>query len=92
MIEVGLRAQPGARFERVSVSDSGRLVVHVRAPAIDGRANEAVIAGLARALGLRPRQIALLRGERSREKVVRIDLPTEAELLARLGSNETAEP
>lgn len=84
MIQIALRAQPGARVEAVSLGPDGVLDVKVRAPALDGRANEAVVRALAAALHLRPRQIRLVRGARSRDKLVEIDLADRAELARRL--------
>ena len=54
--------------------EDGTLAVWVRAPAVEGRANEAVCVLLAARLGLRPREVVLVRGERSRQKVVELPL------------------
>lgn len=86
MIEVAVQARPGARIEKVALRPDGGLSVHVRAPALDGRANAAVLAALAAALGLRPRQVNLVRGERSRDKLVRLELDSLDELRSRLGA------
>jgi uncharacterized protein YggU (UPF0235/DUF167 family) len=86
MIRVSLRAHPAARAEKVLLQPDGSLAVWVRAPARDGRANTAVLGALAGALGLRARQVRLLRGERGRDKLVELDLPSGAELRRRLSS------
>lgn len=69
----------------------GHIAVHVRAPAVDGRANAAVLKALAAALGLHPGQVRLMRGERSREKRVEIDLPTMDELRRRIEDTAAGE-
>lgn len=54
------------------------LKVKVHAPALEGRANDELLGFLAEKLGLPRRAVTLLRGDRSRQKVVRIsglDLP-----------------
>jgi uncharacterized protein (TIGR00251 family) len=62
-------------------------VVAVAAPAVDGKANAAVCAAVADALGVRARDVRIVSGERSRDKVLEIvrstaDLPSRiAELL-----------
>ena len=86
MIPVRVRAHPRARTQTVVLLPDGALDVRVRAPALDGRANEAILSALAEAVGLRPRQVRLRRGERSREKLVEIDLDSPDELRRRLGS------
>jgi uncharacterized protein (TIGR00251 family) len=60
------------------------LRVAVTAPPVDGAANHAVRHLLAEALGVAPSAISVVRGERGRDKVVRIGGVTEAVLRARL--------
>lgn len=48
------------------------LTVSVQAPAVDGRANEAVVAALARAFGVQRGSVSIVRGSRSRTKVVEV--------------------
>ena len=68
---LALRVTPGAREEAVEIAD-GRLSLKVRARPADGEANEAVIALLARVLGVPRSSIELLRGATSREKLLRV--------------------
>lgn len=49
------------------------LVVAVAAPAVEGKANEAVRVALAEAFGIRRAAVTILRGERGREKLVELD-------------------
>ena len=48
------------------------LKVKVHAPALEGRANDELLAFLAEKLGLPRRSVTLLRGDKSRQKVVQI--------------------
>ena len=69
-----VRVKPRARADRVGGwwgSDEA-LVISTRAPAVDGRANRAVEALLADALGVRRRQVTIVTGTRSRDKVVEV--------------------
>lgn len=68
---LALRVTPGARIEAIELGDSA-VVVKVRAKPQDGKANDAVIGLLARALDLAPSRLTLLRGETGRDKLVRI--------------------
>ena len=50
----------------------GSLVVAVAAPAVDGKANAAVCAAVADALGVRARDVRIVGGLRSRDKLLEI--------------------
>lgn len=69
-----VRVRPGASRTRVGGvrGDPPALLVSVTAPAVDGRATEATLRALAAALGVRRRQLRLVTGASSREKVVAV--------------------
>jgi uncharacterized protein len=48
------------------------LKVKIHAPALEGRANDELLAFLAETLGVPRRTVTLLRGDKSRQKVVQI--------------------
>jgi uncharacterized protein len=82
-LRVTVRVRPGASRTRVGGSHGEALVVRVGAPAVDGRATEAALRAVAEALGVRPRQVSLVRGATSRTKVIEVEGATDA-LAARL--------
>ncbi len=84
MLRLAVVAHPGARAERAAARGEAELGVWVRARAVEGQANAAIERVLARALGLRPAQVRLLGGGRSRRKIVEVDLPSLAALAKRL--------
>jgi len=51
------------------------LKIRVAVPAIEGRANEALVAFLARSFAVARRNVTLIRGETGRSKTVRIESP-----------------
>jgi uncharacterized protein (TIGR00251 family) len=65
---VRVRATPGARENGVRGEHGGALKVSVTQPPDKGKANEAIVAVLAEALGVKRNQIVLLSGAASREK------------------------
>jgi len=69
-----IRVRPNASRNKVggTVGDPQRLVVAVQAPAVDGKANQAVIKELASALGLRARDFTIVYGELGRDKRILI--------------------
>lgn len=64
---------PGTREEAVVFADD-TVLVKVRAPADKGAANAAVVQVVARALGLAPSRVTLLRGGTSRSKRLQVSL------------------
>lgn len=70
-----MRVRPGASRTRVGGAHGDRLVVAVTARAVDGAATEAALAAVAEAFGVRRRQVALVAGATSRDKVVAVDAP-----------------
>jgi uncharacterized protein len=73
-----VRVQPGARREGFGGAHGDALEIAVTAPPEGGRANEAVLALLARRLGVPRRDLRLLSGASSREKRVLVARPPEA--------------
>ena len=70
-----IRVRPNASRNKVggSVGSPQRLIVAVQAPAVDGKANAAVIKELANALGLRARDFTIVYGELGRDKRLLVD-------------------
>lgn len=66
---------PNAKRSGADGLHDGALRVRLAAPPVDGKANEALLAWLAEALGLRRRDLALVRGQTARRKWVEIDAP-----------------
>ncbi len=78
MIRFPVRVQPGARSDEivgwVADAQGGEMLkVRLRAAAVEGKANAALIDFLAESLGVRPRQISIERGEKSREKMIAVE-------------------
>ena len=61
-----------------TAGDPPRLVVAVQAPAVDGKANSAILKELAKAFGLRSRDFTILSGEISRDKRIQVTGDSEA--------------
>ena len=67
-----IRVTPRARQPAVEKASDGTLVVKVREPAENGRANDAVIAALAVHFGVAKRGVTIVHGHGSRRKLVEI--------------------
>jgi uncharacterized protein (TIGR00251 family) len=82
-----IRLTPRAARERLVASADGGFAAHVTAPPVDGAANAALCRLVAKATGVQPSRVSVVRGERSRQKVVRIDGVDEAAVRARIGAS-----
>ena len=83
--EVRVRVRPGARREELLSTDDGWIVAGVIPPAQDGRANKALCRLVANKLRIAPSEVAIVRGARSREKLIRVDGMDHAKVTAALG-------
>jgi uncharacterized protein (TIGR00251 family) len=79
-----VRVQPRAAGDAVLGWREGTLRVRVTAPPVEGAANLAVTRLLARALGVAPSTVAVVRGDRGRDKLVRVAGLSDDELQRRL--------
>lgn len=72
-----VRVKPGSARTAVGgrwpAGESGALIVAVSAPAVDGKANEAVRRALAEAFGVRRQHVTIVRGTRGRDKLIEIN-------------------
>ena len=62
----------------------GAIKIKLRTPAVEGKANAALCSFLAEELEIADRNIVLERGQKSRDKLIRIDGLSEEELRRRL--------
>jgi uncharacterized protein len=72
MGDLAVRLQPRARRDEIVGERNGVLVVRVTAPPVDGRANAALCRLIAKAVGVAPSNVEIVRGHGSRDKVVRV--------------------
>ena len=83
-MELQVRVQPKARRNSIEVVEGSKLKVYVTAAPEGGKANDAVIALLAKSLGISKSHIRILRGHKNRDKLLDIACLTEDEVIARL--------
>ena len=74
---LALRVTPKASSDRIAAEPDAeggpRARVHVTVAPEDGKANRAVIALVAKALGIAKSRVTLIRGETARDKLVKIE-------------------
>ena len=79
-----VKAQPRAKANGVAGIVGDALKVRTTAPPVDSAANEALVAWLSEILGCPRRQVTLIRGATSPQKVFRIDGLTAEAVFKRL--------
>ena len=71
--EITVRLQARARADEIVGEREGILIVRVRAPPLNGRANDALCRLLARSAGVGRQRVSVVQGARRREKRVRVE-------------------
>ncbi len=83
-MQLYLKIKPNQHFNGVELIE-GQWIVRVKAPAIEGKANEGLIEYLSEILKIPKSKITLLKGATSKIKCLEIDAP-ESDVLVRLAS------
>lgn len=74
---LSLYIQPGASKSMIAGIHGDRLKIKIKAPPVDGEANECLIEFLSEVLKISKSGIHLISGESSRQKLVLVELPPE---------------
>ena len=72
-MEILVKVHPNSKNPRIKKKLKSIFHFYVSAPPLGGKANKEVIELLAKFLKIRKKEITLLRGEKSRSKVFKID-------------------
>jgi uncharacterized protein len=83
-VRLSLRVQPRASRTEIVGWQDATLKLRVTAPPVDGAANAAIARLLARALGVSPSSISVVKGRQAREKIVEVAGLGAAEIRRRL--------
>ena len=67
---IAIHAQPGAKKSAVAGLHGEALKIRIAAPPVEGKANDALVVFVAKALGLPRRAVSIVKGESSREKLL----------------------
>lgn len=74
MIQIEVKVRPGARASALEETCPGVWSAQLKAPPVDGKANEELVALLAKRFGCRKADVTIVGGLSSRLKRVRIDV------------------
>lgn len=87
-IRLAVKAKPKSSPQGIVGVRDGHLVVRLSAPALDGKANSALVAFLAKRLGIKKTEVLLVNGEKSRTKLLELGGLSLQEAADRLGLQE----
>ena len=69
---VAIRVQPRSPIDGVAGERQGAILIRLKAPPVDGEANGALLKFVARKVGVRQRDVTLVRGLASRSKWIKV--------------------
>jgi uncharacterized protein (TIGR00251 family) len=72
-VTLRVRVQPRASRDEIVGERDGSLVVRLTAPPVEDRANKALCRLIARRLRVAPTRVTVLRGAKSRDKIVQVE-------------------
>jgi hypothetical protein len=72
MARIAVRVQPGAKKNAVLGRREDAWKISQQAPAVEGRANRACVDYLAKLLGVKRSAVSILKGEKTRNKVIEV--------------------
>jgi len=68
-----IKAKPGGKANQISIADDGTIVIKIKAPAQDGKANDELVKFLSERLGLPKSKIRIVSGFAAPFKKLEID-------------------
>ncbi len=71
-VKIQVRVKPNSKKPSLIKSEDGVWIVAVKEPATEGKANDAVVRAVAEELGLAPSKVKILRGEKSKLKLLEV--------------------
>lgn len=78
-LKISIYATPGAKTTQLAGMHEQALRLRLAAPPVDGKANTALLTWAASTFGVAKKQVELLHGAASRQKIIQIVFPSEAQ-------------
>lgn len=72
-MQIRVKAKPGAKTDSITWTPEGVWLVKIKAPPIDGKANDYMVKFLAQCLKLRQNQITIKSGQTSKLKTLELE-------------------
>lgn len=71
-MKIQIRVKPNSKKPSVTKGEDGVWLIAVKEPAIEGKANDAVVRAVAEEFGLAPSKVKILKGEKSKLKLLEV--------------------
>ncbi|HEY9861797.1 MAG TPA: DUF167 domain-containing protein [Candidatus Obscuribacterales bacterium] len=73
MQRIVVKVKPNSKVQKIETATDGSLVVHVKAPPVDGKANDELIKLLAKKFAVSKSQVFIKSGLSAKNKLVEIE-------------------
>lgn len=83
-IRVGIKVQPRAANNALAGEQEGKLKIRITAPPVEGEANKMLIAYLSQLLKLPKKNIKIIKGDTSTQKLVELRGITDSEFIHKI--------
>lgn len=71
-MKISVKVKPGSKKECIERVDDTNFIVHIKAPPVEGKANDALIRALSDYFGVPKSKIVIIRGAAGKYKVVEV--------------------
>lgn len=71
-MKINVKSKPSSKKDKVEKIDDANFVVAVKEPAVDGKANKAVVKALAKYLNVSSAKLQITSGQTSKQKIIEI--------------------
>lgn len=71
-MKLSITVKPGSKKPGIEIITDTECLIRVREPATEGKANQAIIEAVAEKLNLPKSRVALIRGSKSKQKLIEI--------------------
>lgn len=79
-MKIQVKVKPGSKRPGIDAAEDGSLIVRLKSPPVDGKANRELIEVLARHFGVPKRDVTLCMGSTARTKLIEVTLPPAQDL------------
>lgn len=73
MLKIRVKVKPNAKQQKIEQTEDGSLIVSLKSPPVDGKANQELIQLLAKEFQVTRSQISIKSGASSKNKLIEID-------------------